>query len=400
MSLSVPGRRLLGDDEAFEAIKEGNRQKYIKIWKDFKIFLGDFDLEKSIPSEDDVLRWIRKMRTEDKFMSSSLWTKYSMVNTVIKAKYGFSMKDYHRVTNLLKSYDVDIKKKAAVFSKEELDRFVGDVYLGTPYWCVRKAVVITTYFGGLRKTELESLELEKIVSTPLGIEVTHARAKQRSDCKETKFLIPRSGEQPNYAEIVEGYFYSVRNVLGKSTGRCWYTGRNNVFINAPMGKNYLGKIPLEMAQRLELENPSQYTFHSYRRSAATVAADAGASPEQLKQHFGWKSSEMASHYITTSKKAITDVASKLAGVGELQRKEGEQRKVMEQRKVKEEREESSESGWIIPAREEEEDPFVDDSVDKEMVQIADMAEKKGNVTFGFPTATKVFIIQGGTNTFH
>ena len=50
-----------------------------------------------------------------------------MVNTVIKAKYGFSMKEYHRVTNLLKSYDVDIKKKAKVFSKEELDRFVGDV---------------------------------------------------------------------------------------------------------------------------------------------------------------------------------------------------------------------------------------------------------------------------------
>ena len=118
---------------------------------------------------------------------------------------------------------MDIKKKAKVFSKEELDRFIGDMYLGTPYWCVRKAVVITTYFGGLRKTELESLELEKIVSTPLGIEVTHARAKQRSDCKETKFLIPRNGEQPNYAEIVEEYFYTVRNDLGKSRAprRVW-----------------------------------------------------------------------------------------------------------------------------------------------------------------------------------
>ena len=46
MTLSVLGRRLLGDKEAFESIKEGNRQKYIKIWKDFKNFLGDFDLEK------------------------------------------------------------------------------------------------------------------------------------------------------------------------------------------------------------------------------------------------------------------------------------------------------------------------------------------------------------------
>ena len=193
---------------------------------------------------------------------------------------------------------------------------------------------------------------------------------------------------------MEEYFYTVRNDLGKSRGRCWYTGKNYVFINAPMGKNYLGKIPLEMAQRLELEDPSQYTFHSYRRSAATVAADAGASSEQLKQHFGWKSSEMANHYITTSKKAITEVASKLAGVGDQQKKFGEQWKVEEERK------DNSKSGRIIPVRKEEEDLFGDDCDDQEMYQIADMAEKKTSITSGFPAATKVFIIQGGTNTFH
>ena len=147
-----------------------------------------------------------------------------------------------------------------------MDRFIGDVYLGTPYWSARKAVVLTAFFGGLRKTELESLELEKIVSTSLGVEITHARAKQRSDCRETKFLIPQGeGEGIDYAEIVEEYIFTVRNVLGKSKGRCWFTGRHDILVNTPMGKNILGKIPMEMAQRLQLEDPSKYTFHSYRR---------------------------------------------------------------------------------------------------------------------------------------
>ncbi len=61
-------------------------------------------------------------------------------------------------------------------------------------------MVLTAFFGGLRKTELESLELERIVSTNLGVEITHARAKKRSDCQETKFLIPRGeGEGIDYA---------------------------------------------------------------------------------------------------------------------------------------------------------------------------------------------------------
>ena len=103
---------------------------------------------------------------------------------------------------------------------------------------------------------------------------------------------------------------------------------------------------------------------------------------------------MASHYITTSKKAITEVASKLAGVGDQQKKFGEQWKVEEERK------DNSKSGRIISVRKKEEDLFGDDCDDQEMYQIADMAEKKASITSGFPAATKVFIIQGGTNTFH
>merc|ERR1712098_488898 len=69
MSLSVPGRRLLGDNNAFKQLK---RETGEITSIDFQMFLLDFDLEKSIPSKDDILRWIQKMRNDDKFISSSM----------------------------------------------------------------------------------------------------------------------------------------------------------------------------------------------------------------------------------------------------------------------------------------------------------------------------------------
>ena len=70
-------------------------------------------------------------------------------------------------------------------------------------------------------------------------------------------------------------------------------------------------VPKEMAKTLSKENPSAYTFHSFRRSSATVAADFGATPQQMVDFFGWKSTDMTAEYISTSKKATTDMANLL-----------------------------------------------------------------------------------------
>ena len=56
----------------------------------------------------------------------------------------------------------------------------------------REAIVIAALFGGLRQIECIDLKLEKFVNTDEGVYVVHQRAKQRSDKKETKFLIPKT----------------------------------------------------------------------------------------------------------------------------------------------------------------------------------------------------------------
>ena len=95
------------------------------------------ELEIRHPSEEEISSYLKYLRKEGK-ASSTMWTMYSMLNSILKSKYDFSLKNYPRVTTMLKSFDTDVKKKAATFSKEEFDQFVGCDDYSTPYWLVRK----------------------------------------------------------------------------------------------------------------------------------------------------------------------------------------------------------------------------------------------------------------------
>ena len=121
------------------------------------------------------------------------------------------------------------------------------------------------FYGGLRQTEIFDLQLEKFSSSKEGVFVVHSRAKQRSDKRETRFLVPRFESGTNYAKIIESYLAQVKSDIGKYTGRVFWTGRGHVFVNQPMGRNCFFAVPHEIAKILKKENPtSAYSFHSFR----------------------------------------------------------------------------------------------------------------------------------------
>ena len=316
-SFAMESLKVLDDDTALLAIKEGGRQKIKKVWSDFKDFVVEpHDWELQVPAEDQVLEFFRHLRNVRKIASSSLWTFYTNLNSMTRNKYGFNLKEYVRVKSLIKSYQTDIKHKASIFSKEDLDCFLLDPSITTPYWGVRKALSVAAYFGGLRRIEVEALKLEDIDCQEKGVYVTVRRAKQREDQLSTDFLIPRRNSGVNYAEIFEVYLHGIKERLGVRTGRVWYTGRHDIYVNVPMGKNYITRIPHEIAEKLGSDNVSDYTFHSFRRTAATNIADQGATALQMQQHFGWKSASMAMEYISKSKVHVNDCGKKLAGGGD------------------------------------------------------------------------------------
>lgn len=78
-----------------------------------------------------------------------------------------------------------------------------------------------------------------------------------------------------------------------------------------IGINTIGSMPRKIAGFLKLENPERFTGHSFRRTSATVFADAGATTLDLQRHGGWKSAAVAQTYVDESTKYKEATAGKI-----------------------------------------------------------------------------------------
>ncbi len=215
-----------------------------------------------------------------------------------------------RLTLLIKGFDKDVKQKAANFDDKQLKEFML-ARKDSAYWLVRQVITIVAFFGGLHIQECMDLVLEKIQRGKEGYFITHFRVKQRrSDKLESRFLVPEEG---GYAAQLALYLGKVNNQLKKYQGRVWYTcTQSDLFRKQVIGKNTMAKVPQEIATLLMRPNPALYSFHSFRRTSATTAADGGSSSAQMTDFFVWKNPSMCHEYVSSSKHAITSMAKTLA----------------------------------------------------------------------------------------
>ena len=96
--------QVLSDQEAFEVIKPKSRPVYLKAWLKFKSFDESHNFENGMPGENLLSSYFKQLRASGA-ASSSLWTTYSLINAVIKAKYSERLQKYPRLTSLIKSFD-------------------------------------------------------------------------------------------------------------------------------------------------------------------------------------------------------------------------------------------------------------------------------------------------------
>ncbi len=67
----------------------------------------------------------------------------------------------------------------------------------------------------------------------------------------------------------------------------WWTGtKHDMLKSVPMGKNMFTQMPHLVAELLSLPEADKYTFHSFRRTAETSAANAGTTSDQMVDFFG------------------------------------------------------------------------------------------------------------------
>ena len=74
------------DESVFSQIKEKSRNAYVKSWEDFKTYIAGHNFKECHPGEEDIISFFNHLRNEKKMASSSIWTIYSYINSVMKRK--------------------------------------------------------------------------------------------------------------------------------------------------------------------------------------------------------------------------------------------------------------------------------------------------------------------------
>jgi hypothetical protein len=110
-------KKIFSDEEVFEQVKPKSKEAYEKCWKEFKELNPEINFEEGPPGEEAIVSFFRHLRLQQKVASSSIWTFYSYINSILKRKCGFKLQELPRVMWFIKGLEVDTKKKGAIFDE-------------------------------------------------------------------------------------------------------------------------------------------------------------------------------------------------------------------------------------------------------------------------------------------
>ncbi|XP_066585872.1 tyrosine recombinase XerC-like [Prorops nasuta] len=225
----------------------------------------------------------------EKWKASTLWSHFSMLKSTILINHNLDISKYNNVVIYLKRQSVNYEcKKSNVLSPEHIEQFLTNApdveYLAT------KVALIFGICGALRGCELTNLSVDNI----------------EEHVKMFLVKIPITKNNKPRKFVIEGKFYSI--VKKYTALRPQQSEIKRFFLNyqhgkckaQPIGKNKFSSMPKQIANFLKLKDPELYTGHTFRRTSATILADAGANITTIKRHGGWRSDSVAEGYIEES----------------------------------------------------------------------------------------------------
>ena len=118
--------------------------------------------------------------------------------------------------------------------------------------------------------------------------------------------VPASRTETNRSFTIDEKFYdTVKKYMNMRpenivSGRFFVNYQKGKCTSQFIGKHKFSKMPKEIALFLGLENSDMYTGHAFRRTAATLLAQSGASMVRLKDLGGWKSDSTAQSFCKDS----------------------------------------------------------------------------------------------------
>ena len=182
--------------------------------------------------------------------------------------------------------------------------------------------VLLAYLGSLRTCEVQDLKWTDVsLDKETGdLYLTVGRRKTTGNGKVTAWTVPStvtnwSSPIPHY-KLVRQARTDYEHIKGKMLPDHFFLNmRDGAVTNQNVGIHTLTGIATAVAKFNGLTD-GRWSFYSFRRSSATQLALAGASPHQLQQQLGHKTTATATEYIDSSVAMQRLASTRLAGMSD------------------------------------------------------------------------------------
>lgn len=266
-------------------LPEKSREKYEGTYLTYK----KWQISKNVKLTSENVLMVYFKELSERYKPSTLWSTWSIIKTTLNQKEGIDINQYKQLKAFMKRQSDGYKsKKSKVLSPEEIEKFIlkapDEKYLAV------KIALIFGISGACRREELANIKLQ---------DVQHQGEVIVVKIPDTKTKVPRTFIiDDDFCKLVKAYeslrpskASSDRFFLNYQMGKC---------TTQVIGKNKFGAMPKQIAEYLKLPDACLYTGHSFRRTSATLLANAGADFLSVKRHGGWKSSTVAESYVEDS----------------------------------------------------------------------------------------------------
>jgi len=306
-TLTPPELKRIAATVKLQAVPKKSKEIYLKHYLEFREYLKEHKTE-SI-SENTLLAYLQHL-LETRSVSTC-WTIYSCLKKMIRINDGLDISRWPMLTDVLKTKSATHqKKKAKVFTREEIDRFLKDA--PNDQFLEDKLALLLGLHGGLRTEEFLKLAIEDIEKRQDYLKVTVRERKTDQAGNGSTFIAVKNEAQhqcPLY--YFQQYLDDGRSQLS-SNGRLFMQKRKGKFTNQPHGRAHFMNLPRRIATYLGLHNVDKYTGHAIRRTSTTWLAENGASTTLIQNFGGWKSSSVAQEYIDKSDAMKLEISKTLA----------------------------------------------------------------------------------------
>lgn len=190
---------------------------------------------------------------------------------------------------------------------EDLAKILAAMPTGTLAQRVRKALVLTGFVGGFRRSELSELRTEHVEFLPRGARLLLPQSKTDQERDGRLIQIPWSLKSPYCAAK------SLQDLIAEKPSCRWVFCRAACARSLPcehLSARTVARTVKHYAQVIGL-NPADFSAHSLRSGFATAAAEAGATDREIADQTGHRDLAQLSVYVWPARNWATNASAKV-----------------------------------------------------------------------------------------